>query len=150
MILVHIYSPLFLRARHNSSPEPIQTRSASFTTLRPLPPPTIIMSSRLGFRFFQNSRAAYQNASSPFRRNAFRGRRFQSTESGSADATASQSTFQRLWNSPVGVKTVHFWYGIPDSLYTFRGPYLCFFFFSEGIGLLTVPLVFRAPVMKVI
>jgi hypothetical protein len=37
--------------------------------------------------------------------------RFQSTAAGSE--TASQSWAQRMWNSPVGLKTVHFWY-IPD------------------------------------
>ena len=35
------------------------------------------------------------------------GRRLQTTD---ATAAPSQGTFQRLWNSPVGVKTVHFWY----------------------------------------
>ncbi|GES63089.1 UPF0041-domain-containing protein [Aspergillus terreus] len=64
------------------------------------------MSSRVGLRFFQNARAAFRNASAPFRRPGAQGRRFQSTE---APAAEQQSTFQRLWNSPVGVKTVHFW-----------------------------------------
>lgn len=35
------------------------------------------------------------------------GRRFQTVD---ATAAPSQNTIQRLWNSPVGVKTVHFWY----------------------------------------
>ncbi|BDD61665.1 hypothetical protein MPDQ_001448 [Monascus purpureus] len=61
-------------------------------------------SSRIGLRFFQNSRAAFRNA---FRQSGAQARRFQSTDAG---ATAEQqSTFQRLWNSPVGIKTVHFW-----------------------------------------
>ncbi|EAU32537.1 hypothetical protein ATEG_07153 [Aspergillus terreus NIH2624] len=60
------------------------------------------MSSRVGLRFFQNARAAFRNASAPFRRPGAQGRRFQSTE---APAAEQQSTFQRLWNSPVGVKT---------------------------------------------
>lgn len=34
-------------------------------------------------------------------------RRFQSTEAPLAEQT--QSPFRRLWNSPVGLKTVHFW-----------------------------------------
>ncbi|KAL8938538.1 MAG: hypothetical protein Q9216_003842 [Gyalolechia sp. 2 TL-2023] len=42
---------------------------------------------------------------SPFRRPI--GPRFQTTEA--TPTTPNQSTFQRLWNSPVGVKTVHFW-----------------------------------------
>ncbi|KAE8372313.1 UPF0041 domain protein [Aspergillus bertholletiae] len=58
------------------------------------------MSSRVGLRFFQNSRAAFRNAQRRFGA----GHRFQSS-----DATAGQSTFQRMWNSPIGVKTVHFW-----------------------------------------
>lgn len=65
------------------------------------------MSSRVGFRFLNNSRFAFRNGSSPFRRQGAQGRRFQSSDAGSAE---QQSTFQRLWNSPVGVKTVHFWY----------------------------------------
>lgn len=60
--------------------------------------------SRVGFRFFQNSRAAFREA---FRRPGAQGRRFQTSDAASAQ---QQSTFQRLWNSPVGVKTVHFWY----------------------------------------
>jgi len=63
------------------------------------------MSSRVGLRFFYNSRAAFRNASAPFRGYM---RRFQTTDAG-ASAEQQQSTFQRLWNSPVGIKTVHFW-----------------------------------------
>ncbi|OGM42104.1 UPF0041 domain protein [Aspergillus bombycis] len=59
------------------------------------------MSSRVGLRFFQNSRAAFRNAQRRFGA----GRRFQSSDA----AAEQQSTFQRIWNSPVGVKTVHFW-----------------------------------------
>ncbi|KAL4977949.1 hypothetical protein BDW66DRAFT_131392 [Aspergillus desertorum] len=59
-------------------------------------------SSRVGFRFFQNSRAAFRTA---FRRPGAQGRRFQTSDA----ASEQQSAFQRLWNSPVGVKTVHFW-----------------------------------------
>ncbi|RAH42864.1 mitochondrial pyruvate carrier family protein [Aspergillus aculeatinus CBS 121060] len=64
------------------------------------------MSSRVGLRFFQNSRAAFRNAYGPFRRPGAQGFRFQSSDAAAAE---QQSTFQRLWNSPVGVKTVHFW-----------------------------------------
>ncbi|KAI4091592.1 MAG: hypothetical protein LQ344_004012 [Seirophora lacunosa] len=42
---------------------------------------------------------------SPFWRSL--GRRHQSTEI--TPPAANQSAFQRLWNSPVGLKTVHFW-----------------------------------------
>ncbi|KAL3485100.1 hypothetical protein BJX62DRAFT_243283 [Aspergillus germanicus] len=59
--------------------------------------------SRVGLRFFQNSRAAFRSA---FRRPGGYGRRFQSSD---APAAEQQSTFQRMWNSPVGLKTVHFW-----------------------------------------
>lgn len=64
------------------------------------------MSSRLGFRFFNNARSAFRNTSGQFRRPGAQGFRFQSSEAGSAE---QQSTFQRMWNSPIGVKTVHFW-----------------------------------------
>ncbi len=38
-------------------------------------------------------------------------RRWQSTvDPASAAEGARQSTFQRMWNSPIGLKTVHFWY----------------------------------------
>ncbi|CRG86324.1 Mitochondrial pyruvate carrier 3 [Talaromyces islandicus] len=60
-------------------------------------------SSRVGFRFFNNSRAAFRN----FRQNGSKGFRFSSSEASAAGV--EQTTFQRLWNSPVGVKTVHFW-----------------------------------------
>ncbi|KAL2007424.1 hypothetical protein VTN00DRAFT_8862 [Thermoascus crustaceus] len=70
------------------------------------------MSSRIGLRFFNNYRAAFRNASAPFRRPGAgpqaHKRRFQSTDAG-ASSEQQQSTFQRLWNSPVGLKTVHFW-----------------------------------------
>ncbi|GIJ90137.1 hypothetical protein Asppvi_009088 [Aspergillus pseudoviridinutans] len=65
-------------------------------------------SSRIGLRFFQNTRAAFRNAYGPFRRPGAQGRRFQTSDAGAASAE-QQSTFQRLWNSPVGIKTVHFW-----------------------------------------
>ncbi|KAJ5698978.1 mitochondrial pyruvate carrier 2 [Penicillium macrosclerotiorum] len=65
-------------------------------------------SSRVGFRFLNNARFAFRNASAPFRRPGAQGFRFQSSEAG-AGAAEQQSAFQRMWNSPVGVKTVHFW-----------------------------------------
>ncbi|KAJ5772318.1 UPF0041-domain-containing protein [Penicillium odoratum] len=64
------------------------------------------MSSRVGFRFLNNSRFAFRNATGPFRRQAGQGFRFQSSDAGAA---GKQSFFQRMWDSPVGVKTVHFW-----------------------------------------
>ncbi|KAJ5439058.1 mitochondrial pyruvate carrier 2 [Penicillium daleae] len=63
-------------------------------------------SSRVGFRFLNNARFAFRNASAPFRRPGAQGFRFQSSEAGAAE---QQSAFQRMWNSPIGVKTVHFW-----------------------------------------
>lgn len=59
-------------------------------------------------RFAQSFRSAFRNAYGPFRRQGAQGRRFQSSEAG--ETSQSQSTFQRMWNSPIGVKTVHFWY----------------------------------------
>ncbi|KAI9795307.1 MAG: hypothetical protein M1835_006022 [Candelina submexicana] len=58
------------------------------------------MSARPALRLFQPSRTARV----PFRKPL--GHRFQSTE---ATPAPSQNIFQRLWHSPVGVKTVHFW-----------------------------------------
>ena len=63
------------------------------------------MSSKIGLRLFQNSRAAFQNATARLRAQALRARRFQSTDA----AAAQQSFLQRSWNSPIGIKTVHFW-----------------------------------------
>ncbi|KAJ5607758.1 hypothetical protein N7537_004377 [Penicillium hordei] len=64
------------------------------------------MSSRVGFRFVNNARFAFRNASAPFRRPGAQGFRWQSSEAGAGE---QQNAFQRLWNSPVGMKTVHFW-----------------------------------------
>ncbi|KAL8953029.1 MAG: hypothetical protein Q9222_001079 [Ikaeria aurantiellina] len=61
------------------------------------------MSARVGLRLNQCTRQFART--SPFRRpNA---RRYQTTEA--APTAPTQSTLQRVWNSPVGVKTVHFW-----------------------------------------
>ncbi|KAK0633122.1 hypothetical protein B0T14DRAFT_53931 [Immersiella caudata] len=57
---------------------------------------------------FRASRPAFRSAnqffSSSFRRPA--GRRFQSTAS---DSTTQEPWLKRMWNSPIGLKTVHFW-----------------------------------------
>ncbi|KAI0393051.1 UPF0041-domain-containing protein [Xylariaceae sp. FL0594] len=56
--------------------------------------------------FQQSSRAAFR---SQFRAS---GRRFQSTTAGgegSSQSKQQQSWFKRMWDSPVGLKTVHFW-----------------------------------------
>jgi hypothetical protein len=71
--------------------------------------------SRVGLRFFQNSRAAFRSA---FRRPGGYGRRFQSSDAAAAE---QQSTFQRMWNSPVGLKTVHFWYALEIQLIVWWG-----------------------------
>ncbi|KAL2050372.1 hypothetical protein ABVK25_009344 [Lepraria finkii] len=60
------------------------------------------MSSRAGLRFLQSSRFARAS----FKKNI--GRRYQTADA-TAAPTPQQSTFQKLWNSPIGVKTVHFW-----------------------------------------
>jgi len=66
------------------------------------------MPARIDLRFFQNARVAFRGATSPFRRPAARTRRYQSTEA-AASASQSQTVFQKVWKSPVGPKTVHFW-----------------------------------------
>jgi mitochondrial pyruvate carrier 2 len=57
--------------------------------------------------FQQSSRAAFR---SQFTRSS--GRRFQSTAAGgegSSQKQQQQSWFKRMWDSPIGLKTVHFW-----------------------------------------
>ena len=58
------------------------------------------MSSRAGLRFFQSARLSRALSRKPF------GRRYQATD---ATTASSEGIVQRLWNSPVGMKTVHFW-----------------------------------------
>ncbi|KAH0538223.1 hypothetical protein FGG08_005192 [Glutinoglossum americanum] len=55
---------------------------------------------RPAFRLFKVSRAARMPFGRPI------GRRFQTVD---ATATPKQSALLRLWNSPIGLKTVHFW-----------------------------------------
>ncbi|KAL7620993.1 hypothetical protein AAE478_008304 [Parahypoxylon ruwenzoriense] len=60
---------------------------------------------------FRAARPAFQASASraTFRANYTRtGRRFASTAP-AGEAGAQQSWFTRMWNSPVGLKTVHFW-----------------------------------------
>lgn len=61
------------------------------------------MSARAGLRLFSTARASRQFIRQPFRR------RLQTDAGVNADATSSRSGFSKLWNSPVGPKTVHFW-----------------------------------------
>lgn len=66
--------------------------------------------SRTGFRFTQSARdSLFRNT--PFARNQQQSffRRF-ATAAPAVEGAPSQNIFQKLWNSPVGVKTVHFWY----------------------------------------
>ncbi|KAI4134885.1 MAG: hypothetical protein LQ347_001148 [Umbilicaria vellea] len=58
------------------------------------------MAFRVGLRFAQFTRVARASLRQPI------GRRSQTTD---AAAAPEQGTFQRLWNSPIGMKTVHFW-----------------------------------------
>ncbi|KAI1392588.1 UPF0041-domain-containing protein [Hypoxylon trugodes] len=60
---------------------------------------------------FRTARPVFQQSVSRtvFRANFSQtGRRFASTTTQAGEA-AQQSFFQRMWNSPVGLKTVHFW-----------------------------------------
>lgn len=67
---------------------------------------------------FRASRPAFRSQffTLAIRRSA--GRRWQSSDAGTGTGGAGgtsgsaphESWFQRAWNSPVGVKTVHFWY----------------------------------------
>ncbi|KAI4865214.1 UPF0041-domain-containing protein [Hypoxylon rubiginosum] len=59
---------------------------------------------------FRAARPVFQqSASRTFRTNFSRqtGRRFASTTA--TGEAASQTWFKRMWNSPIGLKTVHFW-----------------------------------------
>ncbi|KAI0096389.1 UPF0041-domain-containing protein [Nemania sp. FL0031] len=68
-------------------------------------PPTTTMFRAARPIFQQTSRAAFR---SQFARTS--GRRFQSTAAGSDGASAQQQGwFKRMWDSPIGFKTVHFW-----------------------------------------
>lgn len=64
---------------------------------------------------FASTRTAFRNAQfqNAFARYTIRnvGRRFQSTEA-TAEVPA-KGLFTRMWESPVGFKTVHFWYVAP-------------------------------------
>lgn len=68
------------------------------------------MSHRVGFRFLQNFRTAFRHSPPTVRQNALRGSRSQSTDASAASAEKPQNVLVKLWNSPVGLKTVHFWY----------------------------------------
>lgn len=56
---------------------------------------------RTGLRLLQSPRVAQVMAKRPI------GRKYLTTDA--APNTPAQSLVQRLWHSPVGVKTVHFW-----------------------------------------
>lgn len=73
--------------------------------------------SSAGSAMFRASRPVFRHgaihaqARQAFRAQTFRhgGRRWQSGGSGAAGA-GEQSWFKRMWESEVGIKTVHFWY----------------------------------------
>ncbi|KAM3419160.1 Mitochondrial pyruvate carrier [Cercospora zeina] len=65
------------------------------------------MSARFGLRAVQNS---FRQPSLRQQVNTFAQRRAQSTATNAAEgAKTEQSGFAKLWNSPIGPKTVHFW-----------------------------------------
>ena len=118
------------------------------------------MSSPLGLRFFRISqRASTTAARIPIRKPLQR--RFQSTEvppPSSASARHPQNAFQRLWNSPVGAKTVHFWLVFQHLILFGRGggaeglptcSISWVFYCDDNEPELTEVFVLRAPVMKV-
>ncbi|KAK1758643.1 hypothetical protein QBC47DRAFT_375340 [Echria macrotheca] len=60
--------------------------------------------------FLRATRPAFRSSqffTSSLRRPATR--RFQSTASSTAEQAAPESWAKRMWNSPIGIKTVHFW-----------------------------------------
>ncbi|KAI1824993.1 UPF0041-domain-containing protein [Xylaria intraflava] len=67
-------------------------------------PPTTTMFRATRPVFQQWSRGAFR---SQFANTA--GRRFQSTTAGDGAAAQQHGWFKRMWDSPIGFKTVHFW-----------------------------------------
>lgn len=53
--------------------------------------------------------AAFRRAANNTKSSNFYGRRFQSGAAGAGGAEAEVSWFKRMWDSPIGLKTVHFW-----------------------------------------
>ena len=60
--------------------------------------------------FFRAARPAFRARQFFFRPNQGGGARFQSTAAGGE--AAADSWAKRMWNSPVGLKAVHFWYAL--------------------------------------
>ena len=67
------------------------------------------MSQRAGFRLLQRASQQQPTFRTAFRQPFFR-RKVATADGPVTDATTTQSGFAKLWNSPVGPKTVHFWY----------------------------------------
>ncbi|ERS99521.1 uncharacterized protein SPSK_03622 [Sporothrix schenckii 1099-18] len=53
--------------------------------------------------------AAFRRGTNNTKSSNFYGRRFQSGAAGAGAAEANVSWFKRMWDSPIGLKTVHFW-----------------------------------------
>jgi hypothetical protein len=88
-----------------SSPYNIRSTSSLRTVLIKMASP------RTGFRFTQSARdSIFRNT--PFARTQRQSffRRFATAAPAVEGAPARKNIFQKLWTSPVGVKTVHFWY----------------------------------------
>lgn len=62
--------------------------------------------------FFRAARPAFRARQFFFRPKQGGGARFQSTAAG---GEAAESWAKRMWNSPIGLKTVHFWYVVMRS-----------------------------------
>jgi hypothetical protein len=86
-------------------------------------PSQILRAARPAFRsqFFT---AQSQVSRSGFK-SKFGGRRWQSTAAPTENA--QQSWFKRMWDSPIGLKTVHFWF----VLLSFFTVLLCAFWYAE-------------------
>jgi len=68
-------------------------------------PSTLLRAARPAFRQeFFTQQFARQSMKS-----RFMSKRFQSTAAPAAEGAAQQSVFKRMWDSPIGLKTVHFW-----------------------------------------
>ena len=108
--------PSYTRTTLVNQPSPLPRISepcarAQLHTPKPVLLPSCKMTSRAGLRFFTNTTRQSQTHS--FIRDTFRSRNvFRRHQTTTAAPAETQSFAQRMWTSPVGVKTVHFWYAI--------------------------------------
>lgn len=93
---------------HKHKTFPLRSASGTSSTAHTHPS---TMSSTASASVLRASRPLFRSSANFARGPAFRqnaGRRWQST-AGTTDGAAQPSWFKRMWDSPIGLKTVHFW-----------------------------------------